>query len=223
MNADFDIHHLLGRLGIGIRCKNLTSAATQSKAKLIDFMLNKPNVAPPPPNLTQLDEVVKLLNKSKSKQARKSITKKRNKENKQLVLWWLKTIHQSNHPLHERLTIFWHSHFPSSTKRVKWPQLMYKQHLLLRNNAQQSFASMLKAICFDPAMLIYLDGRNNTKTEPNENFARELLELFTLGIGHYTEADIISVARAFTGWKYNIKRGKVYFLRKQYDAGIKSF
>lgn len=140
-----------------------------------------------------------------------------------LANWFLEQIHQSEFPLWERMTLFWHNHFTSSLKKVLWPQWMFKQHQLLRKHALGNFAELLRAIIKDPAMLAYLDGSKNIAASPNENFARELLELFTLGVGHYTEQDIINVARAFSGWNLNAPEGEFVFQAKFHDQGQKQF
>jgi uncharacterized protein (DUF1800 family) len=89
---------------------------------------------------------------------------------------------QTDSPLTERMTLFWHNHFTSSLKKVKFPGLMYRQNLLLRKHALGNYRQMLHAVAKDPAMIMYLDNVSNVKGRPNENFARELLELFTLGV-----------------------------------------
>ena len=126
-------------------------------------------------------------------------------------------------PLSERMTLFWHNHFTSSLRKVRSPQLMLRQNLLLRRHAPGSFADLLHAVIRDPAMLVYLDGRSNRKGHPNENFARELLELFTLGEGHYSEQDIREAARAFTGYGLERRRGTFRFRPRQHDDGLKTF
>ena len=126
-------------------------------------------------------------------------------------------------PLTERMTLFWHNHFTSSLHKVRWPQLMYRQNVLLRRHALGNFADLLRDVAHDPAMLLYLDGISNRKGQPNENFARELLELFTLGEGHYTEEDVRAAARAFTGWSLDRSSGAFRFRRGQHDFGDKRF
>jgi uncharacterized protein (DUF1800 family) len=121
------------------------------------------------------------------------------------------------------MTLFWHNHFTSSLKKVKWPPLMWRQNQLLRRHALGSFRELLHRIARDPAMLIYLDGVQNRKGKPNENFARELLELFTLGEGNYSETDIKEAARAFTGWSVDRSSGQFRFRPKLHDSGIKRF
>jgi uncharacterized protein (DUF1800 family) len=114
--------------------------------------------------------------------------------------WWLYRILHTLHPFQERMTLFWHNHFATSIVKVRWLGLMVKQNSLLRKHALGKFRPFLQAISRDPAMLIWLDSNSNVKAHPNENYARELLELFSLGVGHYSEQDIRAVARAFTGW-----------------------
>jgi uncharacterized protein (DUF1800 family) len=117
-----------------------------------------------------------------------------------LKAWWLFRIHYDPDPLREKLTLFWHGHFATSNAKVGSVPRMLRQNETLRRHALGAFADLLADVIADPAMLVWLDGIESKKEKPNENFARELLELFTLGIGHYTEKDIREAARAFTGW-----------------------
>ena len=104
-------------------------------------------------------------------------------------------------PLRENLTLFWHGHFTSATGKVlNFAQSFYQQNETYRRYALGNFREFLKAVTLDPAMMAYLDMERSNKAHPNENYARELMELFTLGVGNYTEKDIQEVARAFTGW-----------------------
>ena len=108
---------------------------------------------------------------------------------------------QGGHPLREKMTLFWHNHFATSLAKVQDPALMFRQNGLLRQHALGRFGPFLQAMSKDPAMLVWLDSNTNVKGRPNENYARELMELFSLGVGHYTEQDIREAARAFTGWR----------------------
>src|SRR5258706_14366606 len=118
----------------------------------------------------------------------------------QLRAWWLTEMATTRKPLTERMTLFWHNHFVSAQPKVRYAQLMFRQNELLRANALGNLGTLLHAVAKDPAMLVYLDGATSRKSAPNENFAREVMELFTLGEGHYSESDIKDAARAFTGW-----------------------
>ena len=127
----------------------------------------------------------------------------------ELRAWWLLRILQTPLPLQERLTLFWHNHFATSNAKVRNLHYMFGQNQLLRRNALGSFRTMLAEISKDPAMMIWLDTSLNKKGTANENYSRELMELFSLGIGHYTEQDVREGARAFTGWE--IQDGKFSF------------
>jgi hypothetical protein len=118
----------------------------------------------------------------------------------QLRGWWLYCMLHSGHPLREKLTLFWHNHFATSIAKVRSAALMFRQNCLLRAHALGKFGPFLQAMSKDGAMLVWLDSNSNVKGKPNENYARELMELFSLGVGNFTEKDIRDAARAFTGW-----------------------
>jgi len=139
-----------------------------------------------------------------------------------LKAWWLDEMLATPAPLTEVMTLFWHNHFTSSLAKVKSPVLLYRQNVLLRRHALGNFATLLHEIARDPAMLAYLDNARSRKDAPNENFARELMELFTLGEGHYAEADLKEAARAFTGWSVNPKTGAFAFRARWHDSGDKT-
>ena len=147
--------------------------------------------------------------------------------------WWLMRLVMTRRPLQEKMTLFWHDHFATSASKVNGPMLMYTQNEILRRNATGGFREMLGEVSRDPAMLYWLDNQYNVKGKPNENFAREVMELFTLGIGHYTEKDIQEAARAFTGWTFGRRRGAraqqnapknaaFYFNEDEHDDGVKT-
>jgi uncharacterized protein (DUF1800 family) len=124
-------------------------------------------------------------------------------------------------PLEEKLTLFWHGHFASGQNKVRDYRMMLRQNQMLRANASGNLRELLIGILKDPAMLVYLDNGENIKSHPNENFGRELLELFTMGVGHYTERDVREAARAFTGWTNDVL---VYrFDAAQHDFAEKTF
>ena len=132
---------------------------------------------------------------------------------------WCYRLLLTPHPLRERLTLFWHDHFATSAAKVGKPSLMANQNALLRRYALGSFPDLLRAVARDPAMLTFLDSASNRKAHPNENYAREVMELFTLGRGAYDERDVQEAARAFTG---SFLRGDHYrFEPAQHDEGIK--
>ncbi|HTN74922.1 MAG TPA: DUF1800 domain-containing protein, partial [Pirellulaceae bacterium] len=136
-----------------------------------------------------------------------------------LSTWWLYRMLHTPAPLLEKLTLFWHGHFATSAAKVLDAQLMYQQNVVLREHALGSFAELVQQMARDPAMLIYLDSATNRKAHPNENFAREVMELFCLGLGNYSERDIQELSRCFTGWE--IQRGQFKFNSYQHDSGEK--
>src|SRR5260370_24596422 len=119
--------------------------------------------------------------------------------------WWLQRMVQTARPLEEKMTLFWHGLLTSGLDKSGTAQL-YTQNQLFRQMSLGNFDDLLKAVSKDAAMMVYLDTENNRKGKPNENYARELMELFTTGIGHYTEDDVREPARAFTGW--TVQSGK---------------
>jgi uncharacterized protein (DUF1800 family) len=124
-------------------------------------------------------------------------------------------------PLEEKLTLFWHGHFATGDLKVRDYRLMLRQNEMLRARGSGELRALLVGILQDPAMLVYLDNGENIKKHPNENFGRELLELFTMGVGNYTERDVREAARAFTGWTNDVLAFK--FDREQHDFGDKTF
>ncbi len=134
--------------------------------------------------------------------------------------WWLYCLFHSPHPLREKVTLFWHNHFATSIVKVQRTDLMYRQNLLLRRHALGKFGPFLLDMSRDPAMLVWLDSNSNVKGKPNENYARELMELFSLGVGNYTEKDVREAARAFTGWHTDGE--KFAFDDNQHDTGAKT-
>ena len=142
-------------------------------------------------------------------------------------LWWLDRMVRTSRPLVERMTLVWHDWFATSNAGVGSQRLMLQQNALLRRHALGSFRDLLVEVTRDPAMLLWLSGTENTRRSPNENYARELMELFTLGEGNgYTERDVREQARALTGWRYTWKRGAgatdFRFDRDRHDPGPKT-
>ena len=135
--------------------------------------------------------------------------------------WWLYRMVKTRVPLREKLTLFWHGHFATSLDKIEDAHVMNRQIETIRRLAWGNFRDLVLAIAKDPAMIAYLDGESNTKAHPNENFGRELMELFTCGIGHYTETDVQQAARAFTGW-HRDGAGFV-FQADDHDPGRKHF
>lgn len=136
-----------------------------------------------------------------------------------LASWWLHRMLNSPTPIVEKMTLFWHGHFATGAEKVLDLDLMYEQNQLLRRHCLGDFRKMVHEISKDPAMLIYLDSVTNRKAHANENYARELMELFCLGEGNYTEADVQELAKCFTGWE--IRRKQFRFNSYQHDNSEK--
>jgi uncharacterized protein (DUF1800 family) len=135
--------------------------------------------------------------------------------------WWVYRMMTTRAPLREKLTLFWHGHFATGYEKVDSPRLMHQQIETIRRHAWGNVRALTLAIARDPAMVVWLDGESSTKEHPNENFARELMELFTCGIGHYTETDVQEAARAFTGWHRD--GAQFVFQADDHDPGRKHF
>ncbi|MGH9200012.1 MAG: DUF1800 domain-containing protein [Vicinamibacterales bacterium] len=142
-------------------------------------------------------------------------------ETQRLGLWWANRMLATPRPLEEKLTLLWHGHFATGQNKTRDYRMMLQQNLMFRAHAAGDLRGLLVGILKDPAMLMYLDNGENVKSHPNENFGRELLELFTMGVGNYSEKDIREAARAFTGWTNDVLAFK--FDSDQHDFGTKTF
>jgi uncharacterized protein (DUF1800 family) len=140
--------------------------------------------------------------------------------------WWAGQMINPGNTLREKMTLFWHNHFATETSDVGNAQYIYKHHHLLRSNALGNFKNLVKLVSTDPAMLVYLNGQNNNKTAPDENYAREIQELFVIGKGQgaaFTESDVKAAARVLTGWRNNSTTMSSFFDAARHDTGNKQF
>ncbi len=144
-------------------------------------------------------------------------------DTRDLRRWWLDRMTTTPAPFLEKMTLFWHGHFATGVQKVHDGYWMWRQNQMLREEALGNFARLTKKVSRDPAMMIFLDLRQNKAEHPNENWARELMELFTVGIGNYTEQDVREAARAFTGYRVNPTNQQFHFVRSQHDATTKIF
>jgi uncharacterized protein (DUF1800 family) len=135
---------------------------------------------------------------------------------------WLTRMLYTRRPLQEKMVLFWHTHFATAASKVRAADLMFQQLQLFRDNALGNFEVLLQQVTRDPAMLIWLDNNQNRKGKPNENYAREVMELFTVGIGNYTDTDVKEAARAFTGYGTD-RAGQFAFFANQHDDDDKTF
>jgi uncharacterized protein (DUF1800 family) len=218
-----DARHLLNRLQFGATPAEVRDAARLSRAQAVDRALSGVRTTPatPLPEWTR-DWTPRRQLREASEEERRALLDQEIRRGFELRGWWLEEMLASPSPLTERLTLFWHNHFTSSLQKVKSVNLVARQNLLLRRHALGNFRELLHAVARDPAMLVYLDSASNRRGQPNENFAREVMELFTLGEGRYAEADIREAARAFTGWSIDPETGGFLFRRFAHDEGEKT-
>ncbi len=184
---------------------------------------NRPNRPGPKSETMEAEpETVRRRGEAQMK-IQKMLRETSREQGQDLTRWWFQRMVRGPHPAAEKMALFWHGHFASSMEKVRNSYFMFRQNELFRQHALGDFGALAKAIVRDPAMMIYLDLQQSKKAMPNENFARELMELFTLGEGHYTEDDIKQSARAFTGLRLERYTGEVEFSRSQHDGGEKQF
>jgi uncharacterized protein (DUF1800 family) len=139
--------------------------------------------------------------------ARENYVQSLRSEARALIAWWVARMVATTNPAQEKLTFLLHGHFPTAISKVRYPQFMYGQNQLFRSQGSGDFTQLTQSVATDPAMLIWLDASSDKAADPNENFARELMERFTMGIGTYTEADVRAAAYCFTGWQLDLRTG----------------
>ena len=222
--------HLLWRTGFGPDPQSMAELKPLSRVHAVDAILaqlDNPDVLKPLDWTGEVPAVfdrssIKGLPEVEARKIQKAFRKEREKRGRDLRYWWMNQMIQTKTPFVERLALMWHDHFTSELSVVKEPWLMWNQHQLIRQHMAGNFRQFLDQMTVDGAMLVYLDGSKNSKGKPNENFARELFELFTLGEGHYSEDDIIEASKALTGWRLNRQNGQVVFVERRHDAGSKT-
>ena len=138
-------------------------------------------------------------------------------QSQQMVVWWLDRMVLAENGLTEKMTWFWHGHWATSIDKLNYPLPMYKQNKTLRTYCLGSFKDMTRAMINDGALQFWLDGQDNTSKAPNENLGRELMELFTLGVGRYSEDDVKAISRALTGYQVNRSNGNVIVNQNRRD------
>jgi uncharacterized protein (DUF1800 family) len=153
---------------------------------------------------------------------RSSFSSEIRRQNNELITWWLDRMVLADFSLQEKATWFWHGHWATSIKKLNFALPMYKQHQTLQKYALGNFDEMVTAMLDDGALQFWLDGQENTAKSPNENLARELMELFTLGVGRYSETDVKELSRALTGVQVARTSGDVTFKKNRFDNGTKS-
>ncbi|MDQ6601127.1 MAG: DUF1800 domain-containing protein [Chloroflexota bacterium] len=220
---------LLWRAGFGATPTQVDAATAKGYNQAVEDILNYPDesASPPPIPPWPVAPTTFLGADEKASYTKSAIATQRErnnaraKGNQMLLAWWADRLRTSPTPLQENLALFWHNHFATSLDKVDRPAYMLGQNQLLRAQGAGKFVDLLIAVSKDPAMLIWLDNQTNVKGHPNENWSREVMELFTLGIGNYTEQDVREGARASTGWTLAYD-GKVAFNPQRFDDGTKT-
>ena len=217
-----EIQHLYLRAGFGASISQINRSQAESRTVLVDKLFAD-SEHPTPIDAVRMptpEEVQMAMNKDKTPEEKKMLREYAKEEDKKLNLAFLKRIMDSNEMLNEKMTFFWHDHFACKDDN---PIHSQKLNNTIRKYALGDFRQLLLAVSKEPAMLKFLNNQQNRKNAPNENFAREVMELFTLGRGHYTEADIKNGARAFTGWGFDNVKMSFVFREKQHDYDEKTF
>ncbi|PST85209.1 DUF1800 domain-containing protein [Pedobacter yulinensis] len=223
------IKHLYNRAGFGLSYLETEQLSRRNLAKVVDKLLEGPTI-PDEIRIQSAEDNRRLLREQQElnarkdqneaeKERKKAYLRLRNQKNQELNLAWIDKLIHTGYPLQEKMTLFWHGLFACRSETTYFAQQLNN---VQRRYALGNFRTLLIEVARTPAMLQYLNNQQNRKGRPNENFARELMELFTLGRGNYTEQDIKESARAFTGWMYN--RDWVFeFNEKVHDTGTKTF
>jgi uncharacterized protein (DUF1800 family) len=224
--------HLLRRAGFGGAPDDIRRYAAMRAQDAVAALLDIPSptsIAPP----QQLDELTHPLSMATDPLQRTMLDqpmtmtrRKTFREHMQVIfalqLWWLNRMLTTPAPLQEKMTFYFHGHFTSLATPL-FPWITYNQNALFRRYALGNLRELTRDVSKDAAMLIYLNGAQNVAAHPNENYARELMELFTLGVDHYTENDVRESARAWTGWRVDRRSDTVTLDASQHDSGVKTF
>ena len=206
--------HLLRRTLIGPTPKEIAEAVQSTPEAVVDRLLEMPFLPPNPPAQWVYQDPFQKPDRDQRKIERQRVDETR--------VWWMELIVNQEFSIQERMVLFWHDHFATQAKDVRRPQWMYLQNFLFRKHAVGNFKTIVEGVTRDPAMIRYLDSYLNRVGRPNENYARELMELFTMGEGStYTEHDIGEAARALTGWV--IVGRQPVFRAGRFDKGQKTF
>jgi uncharacterized protein (DUF1800 family) len=213
------VKHLYARAAFGIDYNTLHEQRNWSAKKVVKALFKDSEPNKP---ITAVTENLDLnpLAKDATEEQRKALQEKRNQQERALNSAWMNQLGTTNAQLREKMTLFWHNHFACNIGNYYYQQQLNN---IQRTHALGNFKTLLTAVSQSPAMLQFLNNQQNYKGHPNENFARELMELFTLGRGHYTEQDIKEAARAFTGWAFNGKDAVYAFKPARHDNMPKTF
>jgi uncharacterized protein (DUF1800 family) len=220
------VRRLADRLGFGLSGDALAAAQQRGFSPSLQHYLSPATAdagaaATSPPDLPWLPRPGGAGTGKPSQQERQAWRQQMRQQQAQLMLWWLDRMVHADDQLRERMTWFWHGHFATSSRKVHMAVLMLRQNETFRRLGLGTFGPLAQAMIIDPAMLVWLDGNDNTANAPNENLSREFMELFSLGQGHYTEGDVKQAARALTGWRVARQDGSAILRPRLHDSGPK--
>src|SRR5947207_5476672 len=220
-----ELAHLLRRATFGPRADEVDAAERVGYGATLDGLLNPSGAdagAARTPVPQRGPDPVLALGRNPDRAVRQKAQAERRTQGRTATLWWLDRLTQADHQFREKLTFFWHGHWATSIQKVNVAALMLGQQQTLAKLGAGDFGALTKAMLRDPALILWLDGQKNTRQAPNENLARELMELFTLGIGNYTEDDVKAGAKALTGWQLDRDQGTAVFNPSRHDGGRKT-
>lgn len=224
--------HLINRAGFGATPGEIDKLQAMGPSGAVDFLLKEqgddelfppPALLEPPARFEFKKREKTALTEEEKQAARKQLAEAERLSMLDLRLWWLNRMRYTTAPLREKVTLFWHGHFATSNQKVNDSWMMWVQNETFRQLGMGKFPVLLKAVSRDPAMIRWLDLGQSRKDHPNENFAREVMELFSLGEGHYTEQDIQQAAKSFTGFRVVPEKGSFRFVERDHDPGSKTF
>lgn len=208
--------HLLRRAGFGASPAEIAAASRRGTAAVTEGLLHPERTPDPINDADMVQRLASLVPEDRRTDKRGDVFLPL----QTVKMWWVGRMIASPHPLVEKMTLFWHGHFTSKDGSQNGDVVM-RQNQLFRANALGNFRTLTLAVSRDPEMLRYLNGSQNYKAHPNENYGRELMELYTCGIGNYTEDDVKAAARAFSGW--NLRGGEFVFNANNHDNDPKTF
>ena len=219
--------HLLWRAGFGPMAEDLSLLSSVSQKSLYQTILKASSKEPQSIRVADSNlqammmgftDAGKTQKKDLTEDEKKALRKQSYKAIRDLNIAWLGEMVNSDMQLNEKMSLFWHGHFASRNENIFYQQLLLDT---IRKNALGNFGDLLRQVSKSATMINFLNNNQNNKNHPNENFAREVMELFTMGRGHYSEDDVKEAARAFTGWGAN-QQGDFEFRKKQHDDGVKT-
>ncbi|MFQ5631657.1 MAG: DUF1800 family protein [bacterium] len=213
--------HLLIRAAFGGTPAEIAAAGLATREEIVEKLLADVPMPDPPGPDDWVNEG--YVTRGLTTEQRRELQRLNRFRFSVLRSWWLELMANNPYSLREKMVVFWHGHFATEAQVVVVAQMLYKHNDMLRRNALGNFRTFLKEMWRDPAMLVYLNGVQNRVGNPNENFARELMELFTMGVDQYTETDIKEAARAFTGWQVNDETIESELSFTRYDSFVKTF